>query len=114
MPADLPSNASSEEVLHYMGRFKVKFGVQVRQLRKNHPDSHYVCAFLEYARNFSLQYRSRMMLCQLMISVSSSLVSLLVLYLLEFMVTTAVMFLFMDYNYKCRTMTSIYMVLYLH
>ena len=40
----------------------MKFGVQVRQLRKDHPDSHYVSALLQYVRNFSVRFRDNLML----------------------------------------------------
>lgn len=39
---------------HYSGRFQVKFGVQIRQLRKDHPDQHYVSTLLQYVRHFSV------------------------------------------------------------
>ena len=38
--------------LHYSGRLLVKFGVQIRQLRNDHPDQHYVSALLQYMSNF--------------------------------------------------------------
>ena len=34
----------------------MKFGVQIRQLRKSHPDSHYVSALLQYTRNFVVHF----------------------------------------------------------
>ena len=42
---------------YYTGRFNVKFGVQVRQLRKEHPNSYYVSALLQYVRHFSVAHR---------------------------------------------------------
>ena len=48
--------------LGYTGRFNVKFGVQIRQLRKEHPDIHYVSALLQYVRNFAVQFRDHLML----------------------------------------------------
>jgi len=41
-----PSNQFTNRAVRHTGRFKVKFGVQVRQLRKEHPDQHYVSALL--------------------------------------------------------------------
>ena len=40
--------------MRYSGRFQVKFGVQIRQLRKDHPDQHYVSALLQYVRHLSV------------------------------------------------------------
>ena len=40
-----PSNAYTDRAIRYTDRFNVKFGVQVRQLRKDHPDKHYVSTF---------------------------------------------------------------------
>ncbi len=39
-----PSNQYTDRAVCYTGRFKVKFGVQVRQLHKENPDQHYVSA----------------------------------------------------------------------
>ena len=39
-----PANSYTNSALRYTGKFDVKFGVQVRQLPKEHPDSHYVSA----------------------------------------------------------------------
>lgn len=46
----IPSHANpfTGKAIRYTGRFKVKCGVQVRQLRKDHPDCHYVSALLQY------------------------------------------------------------------
>ena len=51
-----PANPYTETAVHYTGQFKVKFGVQIRQLRKGHPDSHYVSALLQYARHFAVRF----------------------------------------------------------
>ena len=56
-----PSNQYTERAIRHTGRFDVKFGVQVRQLRKDHPDSHYVSA-LKYVRAFAVQNRSSVIL----------------------------------------------------
>ena len=47
-----PANSYTNTALWYTGRFNVKFGIQIRQLRKEHPDSHYVSALLQYVKNF--------------------------------------------------------------
>ena len=52
-----PSNAHTDRAIRYTGRFNVKFVVQVRQLRKDHPDKHYVSALLQYVRNFYVKFR---------------------------------------------------------
>ena len=57
-----PTNPFSDRALRYTGRFEVKFGVQVRQLRKDHVDRHYVSALLQYLRSFAVQYRACMFL----------------------------------------------------
>lgn len=43
-----PSNQYTMRALKYTGKFRVKFGVQIRQLHKDHQDSHYVSALLQY------------------------------------------------------------------
>lgn len=52
-----PANPFTSRAIHYTGRFNVKFGVQIRQLRKEHPDSHYVSALLQYVRHFAVTHR---------------------------------------------------------
>ena len=53
-----PSNPYSSAALRYTGQFKVKHGVQVRQLRKDHPDARYVGNILKYVKGFSVQHKS--------------------------------------------------------
>ena len=43
--------------MRYTARFDLKFGVQVRQLRHTHLDSHYVSVLLKYIKEFSVKYR---------------------------------------------------------
>ena len=50
------ANPYTERALRYTGQFKVKFGIQVRQLRKSHPDCHYVSALLQYAYHFAVRF----------------------------------------------------------
>ena len=45
-----PANSYTNTALRYTGRFNVKFGIQIRQLRKEHPDSHYVSILLQYVK----------------------------------------------------------------
>lgn len=55
-----PNNQYSMSALKYTGKFKVKYGVQVRQLRRDHQDSHYVSVLLQYVRAFAVQYKSNL------------------------------------------------------
>ena len=56
------SNQYTNQAIRYTGRFNVKFGVQIRQLRKDHPDKHYVSALLQYVRQFSVKFCDCVML----------------------------------------------------
>ena len=49
-----PSNQYTTRALKYTAKFRVKFGVQVRQLHRDHQDSHYVSALLQYVRSFAV------------------------------------------------------------
>ena len=56
-----PKNPFSTSALRYTGRFPVKFGVQIRQMRKSHPDARYVSVLLKYLKGFAVlnsQYTS--------------------------------------------------------
>lgn len=55
-----PANPCTDRAIGYTGRFQVKFGVQIRQLRKDHADKHYVSALLKYVRNFSVLQRTNL------------------------------------------------------
>ena len=48
-----PKNPFCSSALRHTGRFDVKFSVQIRQLRKDHPDAKYCSIILKYARNFA-------------------------------------------------------------
>ena len=50
--------AYSSAALCYTGKFKVKYGVHVRKLRKDHPDARYMGTILQYVKGFSVQHRS--------------------------------------------------------
>jgi len=52
------SNQYTARALRYTGRFNVKFAVQVCQLYRDHHDSHYVSAILQYAKEFAVRFRS--------------------------------------------------------
>ena len=49
-----PSNQYTTTALKYTAKFRVKFGVQVRQLHRDHQNSHYVSALLQYVRSFAV------------------------------------------------------------
>ena len=57
-----PRNPYSSNSLRHTGTFDVKFAVQVRQLRKSHPDSKYVAVFLKYAKGCSVRFSEYVML----------------------------------------------------
>ena len=52
-----PRNPYSFSSLRHTGRLDLKFGVQVRQLRHDHVDSHYVSVVLRYLKEFCVQER---------------------------------------------------------
>ena len=45
-----PRNPYSSSALCHTGRFSIKFGVQIRQIRKDHIDAHHVNALLQYVK----------------------------------------------------------------
>ena len=51
-----PRNPYASSALRYTGRFDVKFAVQCRQLRREHPDSKYVAVILHYAKEFAVRH----------------------------------------------------------
>lgn len=52
-----PRNPYDHSALRHTGRFNVKHKVQIRQHRKDHPDSKYCSMILKYARQFSCLHR---------------------------------------------------------
>jgi hypothetical protein len=52
-----PTNPTSIRAMHYTGRFNIKYQIQARQLRKNHPDAHYCACLFHYLREFAIVYR---------------------------------------------------------
>ena len=57
-----PRNPYSSNSLRHTGRFEVKFAVQIRQLRKSHPDSKYVMVLLKYAKEYAVCFSQHVML----------------------------------------------------
>ena len=49
-----PKSPHSKKALQHTGRFEVRFKVQQRQFRKNHPDAHYAAALFRYQREYAL------------------------------------------------------------
>ena len=60
-----PRNPYATTSLRHTGRFHVKYAVQCRQLRREHPDSKYIAVILRYAKEFVVRHSE----CTLMISV---------------------------------------------
>jgi len=40
--------------IHYTGKLNVKFMIQARQSRKDHPDSHYAAAMFRYQKEYAI------------------------------------------------------------
>jgi hypothetical protein len=53
-----PTNPTTAVAIHYTGQFNIKYQVQARQLRKDHPDAHYCACLFRYLREFAILYRS--------------------------------------------------------
>jgi hypothetical protein len=52
----LPKNPFAHEATQYTGKFKIKYKVQTRILRKEHPDGHYCAAIFRYLREFAIKF----------------------------------------------------------
>lgn len=52
-----PKTLGVRTAVHYTGRFPMKFMIQQRQLRKNHPDSRYAAAIFRYMREYAVKVR---------------------------------------------------------
>ena len=52
-----PKTPNSKRAIHHTGRFKVRFKVQQRQFRKEHPDSHYAAGVFQYLREYAVFIR---------------------------------------------------------
>ena len=53
-----PKDPTKKSSMQYTGRLKVKYMVQARQFRANHPDAHYASALFRNQRAFSIQFSS--------------------------------------------------------
>ncbi|EXX65811.1 hypothetical protein RirG_129730 [Rhizophagus irregularis DAOM 197198w] len=53
-----PTNPTSTRAMHYTGQFNIKYQIQARQLRKNHPDAHYCACLFHYLREFAILYHN--------------------------------------------------------
>ncbi len=51
-----PRNPYSSNSLRHTGRFDVKFAVQIRQLRKSHPDLKNVMVLLKHAKEYAVRF----------------------------------------------------------
>lgn len=58
----LPCNPYTATALRYTGKFNVKYAVQCRQLRHEHPDSKYVAVILRYAKEFAVLHSEYMLM----------------------------------------------------
>ena len=56
-----PMNPYSSSALRHTGRFSIKFGIQIRHMRKDHVDANYVNALLQYVKKFCVQLRDHVM-----------------------------------------------------
>ncbi|GET62180.1 hypothetical protein GLOIN_2v1885121 [Rhizophagus irregularis DAOM 181602=DAOM 197198] len=50
-----PKNTLAHSVINYTGRFNIRYKVQARLLRKDHPDSHYCAGYFRYLREFAIK-----------------------------------------------------------
>ena len=58
----LPRNPYTATALKYTGKFNVRYAVQCRQLRHEHPDSKYVAVILRYAKEFAVLHSELMLM----------------------------------------------------
>ena len=54
-----PRRPCSKAAEMYSGKLKVKFMVQARQLRSNHPDAHYASALYRYEKEFAIKFKDQ-------------------------------------------------------
>ena len=57
-----PQNPYASTALRHPGKFEIKFAVQRRQLRKEHPDSKYVMILVKYVKEYAVQFRNQVVL----------------------------------------------------
>ncbi|RIB24657.1 hypothetical protein C2G38_2167980 [Gigaspora rosea] len=53
-----PKNTTYKSSIQYTGRLSLKFMVQSRQLRADHPDAHYASALFRYKKEFAIKFRN--------------------------------------------------------
>ena len=53
----MPSNSFQKTALKYTGRFDVKFRVQTRMARVNHPDGKYVAMLFRYLKELCVKFK---------------------------------------------------------
>ena len=59
-----PKLPRSKRALHHTGKFQIRFKVQQRQFRKDHPDSHYAACIFRYQREYAVSMKEHsMFLC---------------------------------------------------
>lgn len=56
-----PRNPYANSALRYTGRFKVKYAIQARQMRKTHPDARYVAVLLQYIKFFAVSLQEQIL-----------------------------------------------------
>ncbi len=56
-----PKTPHSKRAVHHTGRFKVRFRVQQRQFRKDHPDAHYAAGVFRYQREYAVSVKEHSM-----------------------------------------------------
>ncbi len=52
-----PPNPFTEQATRYTGRLNLRFMIQARQLRHDHPDAHYAAAIFRYQRELAIKMR---------------------------------------------------------
>ena len=57
-----PENPCHKSTIKHTGRFKIKYMVQRRQMRSEHPDSKYAYVYYTYLKELAVKYRENTML----------------------------------------------------
>ena len=52
-----PKTSHARSKIHYTGKLNIKFMVQARQFRKDHPDSHYAAALIRYQKEYAILFK---------------------------------------------------------
>ena len=53
-----PCSRTAANMLHYMGRFKVRRMIQARLFRKNNPDAHYCNTIYNFMKHRAIKHRT--------------------------------------------------------